>query len=108
MKGLVQYIKEGKLKFDTEDKKKKVLKKKGQNITFKEEQGEYDESMADKPFPLVGKSPKSGTQIFINKKIDKKGHFQIFNKFGQASKKYDSIEDAIEAVDWDFMEGLWD
>ena len=75
-------------KYDTYSKRLKTVRKKGNIITFK------------KPFRWMG---TDYLQILSQGIRKQQGHFKIVGS-SRDSDWYDSMEDLIEAVDWDLME----
>lgn len=77
-----------KKKYDTNEKKIKFIKKKGNIITFK------------KPFKWKG---EDFTQILIAGFEKSKAHVKVIG-FTRDTPWYDSMEDLIKAIDWELME----
>ena len=77
-----------KMLYDTQEKKAKFVRKRGNIITFKQ------------PFNWMG---ESYTQIMVSYLEKSRGHVKI-NGFGKDSPWYDSIDKLIDAVNWEQME----
>jgi hypothetical protein len=78
-----------KKKYDTDAKRIKFVKKKGNIITFK------------KPFRWKG---DDFSQILVTGFEKSRGSVKVIG-FGRDTPWYDSIEELIKAIDWDLMEG---
>lgn len=78
-----------KKKYDTETKRIKFIKTKGNLITFK------------KPFRWKGDDFK---QILVSGFEKSKGSVKVIG-FGRDTPWYSSMEELIQAIDWDLMEG---
>lgn len=80
------------LKYDTEEKRIKFVKKKGNLVTFKEK------------FYPNGTLNQGFNQVAVTGfKKDKSGAVKIIG-FGHDSLWYDSMNDLLEAIDWEQME----
>lgn len=78
-----------KKKYDTNEKRIKFVKKKGNIITFK------------KPFRWKG---EDFSQILVTGFEKSKGSVKVIGS-NRDTPWYDSMEDLIKAIDWDLMEG---
>lgn len=82
------------MRYDTEEKKIKFVKKKGNIITFKE------------PFFPKGTLNESRTQIIVmGTRKEKSGAIKLEGRFYD-SNWYNSMQDLLDAVDWDWMEAV--
>jgi hypothetical protein len=93
LEGLLNGVQRKKL-YDTKEKKLKAIRKKGNIITFK------------KPFYPNGTINGSRKQIIVTGiKKDRSGAIKIEGQWYD-SDWYDSVEELLDAVNWEWMEGV--